>query len=348
MTLRIAPQDSAPHTIDLDSPVGTPTPTKTDKSTSWLYALLFTLVVSLSALAIIVALNSGTSSVNVSQENAPPSSSAKEFKLPRLENYFMTRQFSTLFMNFQEVQVLHDAGFEDFRIEHEHISSDGMVLSLVSAGGMNLTLDKNAMAQPPHSVGLILNGNPAKSAAAVVRAATVQMETYPGADVDLSSYFSKGARRSLDRRAEAWVRVVPSDVVPANGQADRLVAGAAVLVGRYSNGNVWAISAKNSATGTEMFGGRIDEGAQTIKDPQWGTQYSLQSGEVVGKWCPSPPIIGGIIGSIFPQQGVWVPQVREQGGYIEVLVDVNAKAEFEKKYWKGILDAQGKADGGYY
>ena len=41
-------------------------------------------------------------------------------------------------------------------------------------------------------------------------------------------------------------------------------------------------------------------------------------------------------------------QVREQGGYIEVLVDVNAKAEFEKKYWKGILDAQGKADGGYY
>ena len=67
-----------------------------------------------------------------------------------------------------------------------------------------------------------------------------------------------------------------------------------------------------------------------------------------GKWCPSPPIIRGLIGTIFPQQGVWVPQVREQGGFIEVLVDVNAKAEFEKKYWKGILDAQGKADGGYY
>jgi hypothetical protein len=45
---------------------------------------------------------------------------------------------------------------------------------------------------------------------------------------------------------------------------------------------------------------------------------------------------------------VWIRQVREQGGFIEVLVDVNAKAEFEKKYWKGILDAQGKADGGYY
>lgn len=122
----------------------------------------------------------------------------------------------------------------------------------------------------------------------------------------------------------------------------------AVLVGRFSSGKVWAISAKNSATGTEMFGGRVDEGANTLKDPQWGTEYSLTNGDVVGKWCPSPPIIGGLIGSIFPRQGVWVPQVREQGGFIEVLVDVNAKAEFEKKYWKGILDAQGKADGGYY
>ena len=83
----------------------------------------------------------------------------------------------------------------------------------------------------------------------------------------------------------------------------------AVLVGRYSNGKVWAISAKNSATGTEMFGGKIDEQAQTLKDPQWGTQYSLTTGDVVGKWCPSPPIIGGLIGAIFPQQGVWVPQV---------------------------------------
>merc|ERR1719183_385206 len=145
--------------------------------------------------------------------------------------------------------------------------------------------------------------------------------------------------------ADAWVRVVPSQSVDVGGQADRLVAGAAVLCGRYSNGKVWAISAKNSATGTEMFGGSVDEGMNTLKDPQWGTQYSLTTGDVQGKWCPSPPIIGGIIGSIFPQQGVWVPQVREQGGYIEVLVDVNAKAEFEKKYWKGILDAQGKADG---
>jgi hypothetical protein len=97
-----------------------------------------------------------------------------------------------------------------------------------------------------------------------------------------------------------------------------------------------------------MFGGRIDENAQTLEDPQWGTKYSLVNGDVVGKWCPSPPILGSLIGTVFPPRGVWVPSVREQGGFIEVLIDMDAKSEFEKNYWKGILDAQGKTDGGYY
>ena len=83
-----------------------------------------------------------------------------------------------------------------------------------------------------------------------------------------------------------------------------------MLAGRYSNGAVWAISAKNSATGTEMYGAKIDEGQQTIKDPQWGTQYSLKDGSVVGKWCPSPPVLGALIGTLFPPEPVWVPKVR--------------------------------------
>jgi hypothetical protein len=97
----------------------------------------------------------------------------------------------------------------------------------------------------------------------------------------------------------------------------------AVLTGRYSNGKVWAIGAKNSATGTEMFGGKVDEAAQTLTDPQWGTKYSLVNGDVVGKWCPSPPIIGSLIGALFPPQGVWVPEVRESNGYVEVKLDVD-------------------------
>ena len=40
--------------------------------------------------------------------------------------------------------------------------------------------------------------------------------------------------------------------------------------------------------------------------------------------------------------------VRKQGGSVQVQINVNAKAQFESKYWRGVLDAQGKVDGGYY
>merc|ERR1712194_399271 len=47
------------------------------------------------------------------------------------------------------------------------------------------------------------------------------------------------------------------------------------------------------------------------------------------------------------QDGQAVP-VRKQGGSVQVQINVNAKAQFESKYWRGVLDAQGKVDGGYY
>jgi len=34
-------------------------------------------------------------------------------------------------------------------------------------------------------------------------------------------------------------------------------------------------------------------------------------------------------------------------GEVQVLLDVNAKKRFDSNYWRGILDAQGKVDGGY-
>jgi len=44
----------------------------------------------------------------------------------------------------------------------------------------------------------------------------------------------------------------------------------------------------------------------------------------------------------------WVCVRPPQNNEIEVLVDADAKADFEKRYWKGVLDASGKANGGYY
>jgi len=42
------------------------------------------------------------------------------------------------------------------------------------------------------------------------------------------------------------------------------------------------------------------------------------------------------------------PVRKSLGGNIEVLINVNAQAQFEQSYWRGILDSQGKVDGGYY
>ena len=41
-------------------------------------------------------------------------------------------------------------------------------------------------------------------------------------------------------------------------------------------------------------------------------------------------------------------QVKKTAKAIQVEVDVNYKAAYESNYWRGILDAQGKTDGGYY
>ena len=41
-------------------------------------------------------------------------------------------------------------------------------------------------------------------------------------------------------------------------------------------------------------------------------------------------------------------KVRKQGKAVQALINVNLKAQFEFNYWRGILDSQGKVDGGYY
>mmetsp|Transcript_32090 Transcript_32090/g.74082 ORF Transcript_32090/g.74082 Transcript_32090/m.74082 type:complete len:86 (+) Transcript_32090:602-859(+) len=48
------------------------------------------------------------------------------------------------------------------------------------------------------------------------------------------------------------------------------------------------------------------------------------------------------------QEGVPTYKVKKSGAFIQVEVDVAYKQNYESNYWRGILDAQGKTDGGYY
>ena len=82
-----------------------------------------------------------------------------------------------------------------------------------------------------------------------------------------------------------------------------------------------------------------------ISDPILGTKFNLKTGAVV-EWCTSP--LGKIVGGLFTPVGVPVYPLKKGKGGIEVQVDVNYKLAYEQKYWSGVLDAQGKANGKYY
>jgi nitrite reductase/ring-hydroxylating ferredoxin subunit len=94
--------------------------------------------------------------------------------------------------------------------------------------------------------------------------------------------------------------------------------------------------------------GRLGEGS-TIVCPLHKSAFSLSTGDVVGDWCPFPPILGPIVlGGLAPPEKVSTFPVRAKGSNIEVFIDRNLKERFESKYWYGLLDARGKANGEYY
>jgi len=141
-----------------------------------------------------------------------------------------------------------------------------------------------------------------------------------------------------------WVTFIPtSDLVPGK-MITGLKFGQEVAFTKVG-GKLYGISNRLPPTGQPAALGKIE--GNTVTEGLSGTQYSLITGKVVGKWCPSP--LGSILlGRLFGEEDVQVYKVREQGGKIQVNINVNAKKQFENEYWRGILDAQGKVDGGYY
>ena len=134
--------------------------------------------------------------------------------------------------------------------------------------------------------------------------------------------------------------------LPKPGFATSGVAGGlAICIAVDPKGAVFALGDKCPPINQPLSFGKVNDDG-TIQDPVLGTKFSLKTGEVVGKWCPSG--IGKLIGGAFSPIGVPTFPVRKSKNFIEVQVDVNAKANFEANYWSGILDAQGKANGKYY
>jgi len=135
---------------------------------------------------------------------------------------------------------------------------------------------------------------------------------------------------------------IPPDTIGSGFQNGLEIAIANV------EGNYYALANKLPPTGqpaTFATLGKI-QGKRCINDPVSGTSYDLKTGKVVGDWCPS--LVGKLLKILYVPADVPIFPCRKVGAKIEVQIDVNAKAKFESQYWRGVLDAQGKVDGGYY
>lgn len=151
---------------------------------------------------------------------------------------------------------------------------------------------------------------------------------------------------SLSMKTEAWVKLVKTEEIKPGDLKPFFVAGQSLLVVCDYDGQVYCTANVCPHLGTPLDQGIVGSG--TLICAQHKTSWRLSDGKLAGKWCPYPPILGPLLGKLKAPQDLAVYPVREMNGFIEALVDLDAVKEFESNYWRGILDAQGKATGGYY
>lgn len=145
-----------------------------------------------------------------------------------------------------------------------------------------------------------------------------------------------------------WVKILPISEAPAPGTCtSAFAADLDLCVAADASGLLYVVGNKCPPANQPLsFSPVVDK---CVKDPIFGTKIDLETGGIVD-WCPSllGKLLGPILGPEPENGGVFAYKVRSSGGFLEAYIDVTAKTEFEKNYWRGILDAQGKVDGGYY
>lgn len=147
---------------------------------------------------------------------------------------------------------------------------------------------------------------------------------------------------------EMWVPVTPISASPEPGTAKSVyVAGLDLCIAADEKGLLYVLGNKCPPANQPLSFSLVYN--NIIKDPVLGTKINIETGDVV-EWCPSllGKLLSPLLGPEPEDAGVQVFKVRSKGGNLEAFINVNAKAEYENDYWTGILDAQGKADGGYY
>jgi nitrite reductase/ring-hydroxylating ferredoxin subunit len=143
---------------------------------------------------------------------------------------------------------------------------------------------------------------------------------------------------------KVWATFASSKELQPGGVVSGFQFGQEIAIAKSQSGKLFAISNKLPPTGQPATFGTVD--GNKIIEPISGTAFNMATGKPEGKWCPS--LVGNLLGRLVTPTDVPTFPVRDRGGKLQVQINKNAKAQFEQNYWRGVLDAQGKTDGGYY
>ena len=119
--------------------------------------------------------------------------------------------------------------------------------------------------------------------------------------------------------------IAPGDLIPVDSN------GLTLLLAADYDGTVYCTAGCSPFMSAPLSDGKIQNSC--IVCPQSGSSFDLQTGELVGEWCPFPPLLGPLIGKLYEARDLAVFPVRAKGANIEAFIDVNTKAQFESKYW---------------
>jgi len=143
-----------------------------------------------------------------------------------------------------------------------------------------------------------------------------------------------------------WTTVCSAKQLKPNSLTAGFGGGQDILIATDKGGKIFATANVCPHIGTPLDQGTVE--GNTIVCPLHRSAFDLKTGKLVGPWCPAPPLVGPLTGKLESPRELLTFQARKSGDKVQVLLDVNAKARFDANYWRGVLDAQGKVDGGYY
>jgi nitrite reductase/ring-hydroxylating ferredoxin subunit len=142
-----------------------------------------------------------------------------------------------------------------------------------------------------------------------------------------------------------WVPMVNAAEVKPGTITSGFQYGIEVAVVCTEGGKLYGFFNKMPPTGQPTTAAKVE--GNVIIEPITLTAFDLSTGKQTGPWCPSN--IGRLlIGRLTTPQNLETVKVKKAGNAVQALINVNAKAQFEQNYWRGVLDAAGKVDGGYY